>query len=82
MAVRLFLWMQPNYPQRDGTIPHTYPGFISQGRAYVYHGPVSGLAATPALTLTGEHDGDRLGWSVASAGDVNGDGYADAIVGA
>jgi hypothetical protein len=58
-----------------------YPSGGIQGRVYVYHGSDVGLVATPALTLTGENDGDRFGYSVANAGDVNGDGYADAIVG-
>ena len=40
------------------------------------------LSATPALTLTGEAVSDHFGYSVATAGDVNGDGYADVIVGA
>ncbi|MCP4535514.1 MAG: hypothetical protein GY832_00035, partial [Chloroflexi bacterium] len=60
----------------------SYPSGGDQGRAYVYHGAGAGLAATPALTLTGESTGDYFGGSVASAGDVNGDGYADVIVGA
>jgi hypothetical protein len=51
------------------------------GRAYVYLGGTSGLATTAATTLTGEADSD-FGWSVATAGDVNGDGYADVVVGA
>jgi len=34
------------------------------------------------IILTGEASGNRFGISVASAGDVNGDGYSDAIVGA
>jgi hypothetical protein len=59
-----------------------YIDVIRQGRAYVYHGSGVGLEATPALILTGENYGDRFGRSVASAGDVNGDGYADVIVGA
>ncbi len=32
--------------------------------------------------MTGETSGDRAGYSVSSAGDVNGDGFADVIVGA
>lgn len=43
------------------------------------HGLWSG---EPAATLSGE-DGDRpFGWAVASAGDMDGDGYADVAVGA
>lgn len=34
------------------------------------------------IILTGEASGNRFGISVATAGDVNGDGYSDAIVGA
>jgi hypothetical protein len=59
------------------------PGSLSgTGRVYVYHGSPAGLSATPALTLTGENPNDAFGSSVATAGDVNGDGYADLVVGA
>jgi hypothetical protein len=34
------------------------------------------------LQVEGEKDGDELGWSVSGLGDINGDGYADVIVGA
>src|SRR5262249_47181052 len=51
------------------------------GRAYVYFGGPT-PDAVPDLVLTGEAPGDLFGISVASAGDVNGDGYADVIVGA
>jgi hypothetical protein len=44
-------------------------------------GGASGLSANAATTLTGPSNGSQFG-TVASAGDVNGDGFADAIVGA
>ncbi len=51
------------------------------GRAYVYYGGAA-PDALPDLVLTGAQDGGRFGYSVASAGDVNNDGFADLIVGA
>jgi hypothetical protein len=53
-----------------------------EGRVYVYHGSASGLAATPAATLDGGSPNAYLGGSVGTAGDVDGDGYADVIAGA
>lgn len=60
-------------------------GFTT-GRAYVFHSAGSvGIAVTGAAAastiITGEAVGDGFGISVA-AGDLNGDGYDDAIVGA
>ncbi len=53
------------------------------GRAYVYLGSATGVSATPDVTLTGgPSPTDGFGWAVAGAGDVNGDGYADVVVGA
>jgi hypothetical protein len=54
----------------------------SQGRVYVYLGAASGLPAFPLWHADGENGNDWFGGSVAAAGDVNGDGYADIIVGA
>ena len=48
------------------------------GRAYVY----SGQSGDTIYTFTGEAAGDLFGWSVASAGDVDNDGFDDLIVGA
>jgi hypothetical protein len=54
------------------------------GRSYVFYGPISGsIIATDAdAILFGENINDSFGTSVASAGDVDGDGQADLIVGA
>jgi hypothetical protein len=53
----------------------------SRGHAYVFLGG-PGADAVADLTLTGEAAGHYFGTSVGTAGDVNGDGYADVIVGA
>ncbi len=54
-----------------------------EGRAYVYYGSSSGLSTTAAdWVLTGTHSGENFGYAVATAGDVNNDGYDDVIVGA
>jgi len=58
------------------------PGYNGHGRVFLYLGSASGLATTPAWTADGTQPGARFGTSVASAGDVNGDGYSDVIVGA
>ena len=61
----------------------------SSGAAYVIFGSASlpssvDLAAlgTVGFKINGEAAGDRAGISVASAGDVNGDGFDDLVVGA
>jgi hypothetical protein len=54
-------------------------GADPSGTAYVYLGGASGLGASP-LTLTGP-TGANFGVAVGSSGDVDGDGYADVIVG-
>ena len=62
--------------------PHYGDGQAQEGRAYLYHGSAVGLATTANWTAESDQAGARLGWSAGTAGDVNGDGYADVIVGA
>ena len=57
----------PGDPQPDPGDPQPDPGDPQQLSGFVING----------VTL-----GEGLGWSVASAGDVNGDGYDDIVIGA
>jgi hypothetical protein len=47
---------------------------------YVYAGGASGLDDTPSWTLQGAFEDSDFGYDVASAGDVDGDGFADLLV--
>ncbi len=58
------------------------PGASGAGSVSIYVGGATGLAATPFEVLSGVSAGDEFGTSVSSAGDVNGDGIDDVIVGA
>ena len=48
----------------------------------MYLGSSSGLATTAAWTGEGDQEFAEFGVSVGTAGDVNGDGYSDVIIGA
>jgi len=52
------------------------------GKAYVYHGSNTGLGTSPAWAEEGPVSGADFGCSVSSAGSVNGDQYADIVIGA
>jgi len=52
-----------------------------EGEAFLFYGRSYGVASSPAWTLEGDLDGEQLGDAVGTAGDVNGDGYADVIIG-
>jgi hypothetical protein len=67
------------------------PKFLSQrGAAFVVFGQKSGIISEPVTFLNaskgalilGAAQGDQAGFAVSGAGDVNGDGLADVIVGA
>jgi hypothetical protein len=57
-------------------------GEANEGRAFVFYGSPSGLELQPAWTAESNQAYARMGWSVASAGDVNDDGFDDVVVGA
>ena len=59
-------------------------GGSSSGSAFIFYGGVtSGAATTKAdVKLTGDSASDHFGYSVSEAGDMNGDGKDDVIVGA
>ncbi|NKB55076.1 MAG: hypothetical protein GKS00_01960 [Alphaproteobacteria bacterium] len=70
--------------------PRSNDGGSDGGEAYVVFGKASGFGTIDLTTLSAEGgfvirgggSGDRAGLSVSSAGDVNGDGFDDLIVGA
>lgn len=51
------------------------------GFAQIYLGSSAGLTTTPAVTWSGQATNERFGVTVSAAGDVNGDGYCDVLVG-
>jgi Ca2+-binding RTX toxin-like protein len=76
----------------DDVIVGSYgaPGGAFDGEAYVFFGKASGFASSFNLSKLDGHNGFRLkgltdsfaGTSVASAGDLNGDGIDDIVIGA
>jgi hypothetical protein len=57
-------------------------GRTNAGTANIFHGSASGLPATAATILEGPRALDRFGHAVTRAGDVDGDGYDDLLIGA
>jgi hypothetical protein len=54
-----------------------------EGRVYLFLGSTSGLSPTYDWMAEGLPGSDEsFGWSIASAGDINGDGFDDVVIGA
>lgn len=70
-------------PRADTTYYHT-------GESYVVFGKANGtpvnisdvMAGSGGFAINGISQWDRSGWTVSAAGDVNGDGLADIVIGA
>lgn len=67
----------------DDVIIGAYGYSSERGAVYVYSGSTFGIDVTSRtfLTATGGASNDRFGESVSGAGDVNGDGFDDVVVG-
>ena len=57
------------------------PDFGYPGRVYIHHGSTT-LDTIPEFILDGKDSGDMFGKYVTAAGDVNGDGFDDFLIGA
>ena len=58
------------------------PGVDRDGATFVFYGGPFGLSIAPDWVMGGGLKGSRFGHAVSTAGDVNGDGYDDVIIGA
>lgn len=62
---------------------YTYDnGQKDEGHVFVYHGGAEGIGTEDAGTIINGKPFVQMGLSVASAGDINGDGYDDVVIGA
>ncbi|MEW5986899.1 MAG: FG-GAP-like repeat-containing protein [Chloroflexota bacterium] len=63
----------PGYPSQPG---------LATGGVFVFPGSAAGPDQTQVWTGGGDQGGEKVGWSVGAAGDLNGDGLADVVAGA
>jgi hypothetical protein len=61
--------------------PYEMNTLADEGRVSLYYGDIDGLPINPSSTIYGGSTQAFCGQSVGNAGDVNGDGYADVLIG-
>jgi hypothetical protein len=66
----------------DDLLVGAYQALSSAGRALLYRGGPQGLGAKPVWQGHGEAESDQYGYTLSSAGDLDGDGRGELIVGA
>jgi hypothetical protein len=69
-------------PDLLATAPNNDDNGSNAGSAYLFAGPVSDMEADQGtLVIRGEDEGDKLGGGLSRAGDVDGDGVGDFLIG-
>lgn len=66
----------------DDLLVGAYQALSSAGRALLYLGGPQGLSPVAAWEGKGEAESDQYGYTLGSAGDFDGDGYGDILLGA
>ena len=65
----------------DDLIVNKPEAYSSKGAIEIFWGSQTSISSIADLELSGSASGDNFGSSIANAGDVNGDGFDDLIVG-
>jgi hypothetical protein len=60
----------------------SFLGVMRAGVVSVFHGSATGIRLMPGRVIGGTSGGQRFGETLCAAGDINGDGFGDLLVGA